>query len=100
MEGKDVKEKGRASTDAIMLQFGGQLCFNLQGILEKTKAKLENGGKCGNIRLLGPLVLLCEYISEVNQGDAFAPGNVDTESFLESLNAFWSAIASVAKYHN
>ncbi len=99
LQKKDEKDRQvGVAAYAFMLQFGRQLCLRLQGILEKTKVKLESGGKCANIRLLGPLLLLCEYISEASQGSTLR--RADIEPFLENIQTFWSAIANIANTIN
>lgn len=79
---------------SLILRLGEQFCSYLKNILEKAKSKLEKGGKSYNIRLLGPLLLLCEFISDGQKRDIF--GNIDSDVLRRDINKFWSGVASVA----
>lgn len=82
----------------FILKFGYQLSQSLEGVLEKSKIKLEKGGKTTNIRLLGPLLLLCEFVSHETTDENSLLSTIEAcrGSLKQNARSFWSGIGKVA----
>lgn len=76
----------------FMYQFASTLCKYFEPILEKAEQKLIEGKKQPSMRLLGPLLLISEFISECE-------AEIDvTNSDIRHVKAeFWERIASIAQ---
>ena len=94
--------KSTAIALIFTLRFGSQLCSDLEKVLEKVIAKQQRQGKTfGSIRLIGPVFLLYEFISnECNlNGMMDKLTNVTptlAEKFDCSVQEFWRGSATVA----
>ena len=96
---------GYAVTLALSMsfRFGAQLAQHVGVVVEKAEAKqgqsVESGG-CTTIRLLAPLLLLCEFMSEISLREKVKRvvddlGSQSTELLQDSEREFWSNIAEL-----
>ena len=101
---KSPDTDGNAITLALAMtfRFGAQLAQHVGVFVEKAEAK-QNGesGGCTSIRLLGPLLLLCEFMSDVSVSKETKDVVDDLESqstelLQDSEREFWSNIAELA----
>lgn len=82
---------------AFLIKFANHICQSMEGILEKLEAKLEKGKGATNIRLLGPLLLTCEFIShEMDVNNPILKKHSDDGMFQKNLFEFWSSLGRVA----
>ena len=89
-----------AAAFAFNLTFGNLMGCYLEKVLEKTVANLEKGKKANNIRLLGPFLLFCEYISQEVSGErknkALDAIEACGDSFQDGVTEFWKGVGKVA----
>ena len=76
----------------FMYQFASTLCKYFQPILEKAEQKLIEGKKQPSMRLLGPLLLISEFISECE-----AEMDVTSIDIRPVKSEFWERISSIAE---
>lgn len=76
----------------FMYQFASTLCKYFDPILEKAEQKLIEGKKQPSMRLLGPLLLISEFISECE-------ASIDTadDDVRQVKMDFWKRVASIAE---
>jgi hypothetical protein len=101
----------------FVIRFATQLCSDVEKVLEKGIAKQQKQGKktFGSIRLIGPIFLLCEFISnecKLNEmkdilssrsdgnGGRNGKTSVLAENFDASVEEFWRGVAAVANIVN
>lgn len=82
---------------AFLVKFANHICQSMETILKKLKAKLEKGKSATNIRLLGPLLLTCEFIShQIDADDSILKRHTGDDLLQKTCYEFWSSLGKVA----
>lgn len=81
----------------FLVKFTSHICQSIEYNLEKTYTKLEKTGKVTNIRLLGPLLLACEFIShEILTRSSVKNVAKTVPCCQEICDEFWKNVAKIA----
>jgi Telomerase activating protein Est1. len=81
----------------FIIKFTSHLCQSMESILDKAQAKVEKTGKVTNLRLLGPLLLACEFISqEISCEDNLEQVLKTDECCERQLEDFWKNIGKLS----
>eukprot|EP00557_Chaetoceros_sp_GSL56_P011628 CAMPEP_0176476514 /NCGR_PEP_ID=MMETSP0200_2-20121128/92_1 /TAXON_ID=947934 /ORGANISM="Chaetoceros sp., Strain GSL56" /LENGTH=858 /DNA_ID=CAMNT_0017872187 /DNA_START=265 /DNA_END=2841 /DNA_ORIENTATION=+ len=81
----------------FILKFTGHICQSMESIVEKTHAKIEKTGKVTNVRLLGPVLLACEFVSREILNNNAIQRRLETDPFYEKdLEEFWTNIGKLS----